>query len=150
MGNQQNNQQNNINCVKSLVNEIYSKSGNLDKADQWIANDVLLNDPATPQYKKGLKAFKELEGTYERAFPNKKTKIDEIFAADDKVVLRWTTVGKHTGSLRQLPASNKDFKVCGISIFKCIDGKVTEICQTWDTLGLYEQLGEVRHAHATH
>jgi steroid delta-isomerase-like uncharacterized protein len=109
-----------------------------------------MHDPATPNAKEGLQAFKSSESNYEKAFPNKKIKIDDIFATEDKVVVRWTCTGTHKGNLQGLSPTNKDVKFTGISIYTISNGKITEVNQQWDRLALLEQIGEVTPAHALH
>ncbi len=139
----------NINQTKKLFEEIYNK-GNLTMLDGLVANNVRLNDPATRQQKEGLKALKDTEASYIRAFPNKKVKIEDIMSSEDKVIVRWTCQGVHKGELQGISPTNKEFKISGISIYRFANGKVTEIWQSWDRLGLLEQIGEIQPALALH
>lgn len=141
--------QKNIELTRRLFDEVYSK-GNLSACDNLLAPNIKLHDPARPHQREGLAAFKELEKTYTQAFPNKKAKIDEIWAAEDKVIARWTCQGVHKGELEGIAPTNQEFKITGISIYRYNNGKITEIWQNWDRLGLLEQIGEIQPAHALH
>jgi steroid delta-isomerase-like uncharacterized protein len=141
--------QQNINLTKKLFEEVFNK-GNLHALNELIANNVTLHDPAAPHRNEGLECFKEIEKKYLEAFPNKKVKIDEIFGFEDRVVVRWTCKGVQKGKLDDLDATNKEFKITGISIYLFSNGKITEIWQTWDRLGLFEQIGEITPVHALH
>lgn len=143
-GNQQN-----INLIKRLFEEVFNR-GNLSLIDELISNNILMHDPASPNPRGGIKAFKDLESNYQRAFPNKKTKIEDIMSADDKVIVRWSCQGIHKGDLQGISATNNQVNVTGISIYKLANGKISEIWQSWDRLGLLEQLGEIQPAHALH
>jgi steroid delta-isomerase-like uncharacterized protein len=65
---------------------------------------------------------------------------EDIFAAGDKVVVRWSCVAKHTGDSLGVPATNKTVKFSGISIQQYNDGKLTRGWDNWDQLALQQQL----------
>jgi predicted ester cyclase len=78
---------------------------------------------------------------YRAAFPDVKITIDDVIAADDKVVLRWHSEGTHRGELEGLAPTGARGSVTGISIDHWKDGKVVESWTEWDNLGLARQLG---------
>lgn len=141
--------QQSLTLIKRLFDEVYTK-GNLNLIDELVATNVRRHDPARTEHETGIQAFKELERIYKQAFPNKKLKIDDIMAVDDKVVVHWTCTGTHKGDLEGIPATNRDFKITGITIYRLANGKITELWQNWDRLGLLEQIGEVERASALH
>ncbi len=142
--------QQNIQQTKKLFDEIYSK-GHLNLLNEFFDSHIKLRDPAAPGFKGGLSEYKERETMYKNAFPNKQLKIDDIFAVDDKVVATWTCTGAHKGELQGISPTNKSIKVTGITIFRFDNnGKVTEITQSWDRLGLLEQIGEIEPSLALH
>jgi steroid delta-isomerase-like uncharacterized protein len=65
---------------------------------------------------------------------------EDIIASDDKVVVRWSCVAKHTGDSLGLPATNKTVKFGGISVQQYKDGKLVRGWDNWDQLGLQQQL----------
>lgn len=67
---------------------------------------------------------------------------DEI-AAGDKVVLRWTFRGKHTGAGAGVPPTGKEVIATGINIFRIADGKIAELWVESDDLGELRQLGVI-------
>lgn len=145
------NEQQNLTVAKKFIEEIYSK-GDLKQIEQLCSQDIKLRDPATPNFKSGLSNFKEHENMYKTAFPNKALKIDNIIAAQDWVIVHWTCQGTQKGTFQDHPATNKNFKISGISCLRIASGKICEIDQVWDRYGLLEQLGIVErsnaHAHA--
>jgi steroid delta-isomerase-like uncharacterized protein len=138
-----------ITLVKRLFDEVFSK-GNLKVADEIVAENVKVNDPASSHFRGGLSEFKQIEAKYDKAFPHKTCKIDDIFAIDDKVVVRWTAQGTHKGDFQGVSPTNSNFKISGISIYRFSNGKIVEIYQEWDRLGLLEQIGEVQPVAALH
>ena len=127
--------------IRRLFEEGFSK-GNLSIMDEVCANNVRLHDAAQPNLKEGLTTLKEVESNYNKAFPNKKVKIDELITADNKIIVRWTCQGVHKGNFEGISPTNKPFTITGISIYGFTNGKINEIWQTWDRLGLFEQIGE--------
>lgn len=129
--------------VRKLFDEVYSR-GNIAKLDQFMASDVRLVDSAAPSFKGGLATLKQIEQSYETAFPGKSLKIDDIFATDDnRVVVRWTCTGVNKGQLDDISATNRSIKINGISVYSFKGDKITEVYQSWDRLGLLEQLGVI-------
>lgn len=136
--------------LKRLFDEVYTK-GNLAVLKEICSPKIKLHDPAAPNFKGGIEELKERETMYKNAFPNKELKIDELLmAGDDKVIVRWTCKGTHKGELQGMAPTNKNFQITGISIYKLENGKITEIWQNWDRLGLLEQLGEIHPTVALH
>lgn len=67
---------------------------------------------------------------------------DEI-AAGDKVVIRWTFRGTHTGAGAGVPPTGKEVVATGINIFRLADGKIAELWVESDDLGELRQLGVI-------
>lgn len=116
-------------------------NGNLDTADELYAPDYVNHDPVSPEVPPGPEGVKQLAKMYRRAFPDLRFAIDEMLAAGDRVVTRWTGQGTHRGALRGLPPSGRQARVTGISIHRIVGGRIVETWVNWDTLGMMEQLG---------
>lgn len=138
-------------CVaiaKKLI-DCFNKNdaNNLNVFDETLDQKVKYRDLHSPDKAKDLNAFKQAEKEYITAFPNKKVKIDEVLAVgDNKVILRWTTTATHKGNFHGIAATNKEIKYCGMTLFQCSNNKIVEAWQSWDRLGLLEQIGAL-HAH---
>lgn len=141
--------QENTNLVKRYFEEVYNK-GNLNAMDQFLASNLTIHDLALPNQKETLREYKEAQNSYKKAFPNRQAKIDDIFATEDKVAVRWSLQATHKGDFQDISATNKNIKITGISLYQVRNGKITEIFQQWDRLGMLEQLGEVQPATALH
>jgi ketosteroid isomerase-like protein len=68
--------------------------------------------------------------------------IEDIIAEGDKVVARLLRQGTHQGWL-DVEATGKPTTTHGIYIFRVAGGKLVEAWDTWDELGLLEQIGAV-------
>ncbi len=126
--------------ARRSFDEIWN-NGNLDTADELYSPDYVNHDPVSPEVPPGPEGVKQLAKMYRRAFPDLRFAIDEMLAAGDRVVTRWTGVGTHRGALRGLPPSGRQARVTGISIHRIAGGRIVETWVNWDTLGMMEQLG---------
>jgi steroid delta-isomerase-like uncharacterized protein len=77
------------------------------------------------------------------AFPDLNQTVEETVAEGDKVVVRFTARGTHTGELMGIPATNKSITVGGIAIFRVVNGKVVEVHEVFDEMSLMQQLGVI-------
>jgi predicted ester cyclase len=67
-------------------------------------------------------------------FPDLQWQPDEVIAAGDTVVSRWTFRGTHT-------PTGKPVTMTGITIYHFFDGKIVEQWDEYDSLGMQRQLG---------
>lgn len=67
--------------------------------------------------------------------------IEDVIAEDDRVVVRLTSSGTHTGTFMGIPASGARYSIPEIHIFRIRDGQVAEHWHEFDKLSLMQQLG---------
>src|ERR1700723_3803256 len=82
------------------------------------------------------------------AFPDMKLTVEDAFGADDKVVVRWSSVMTHTGDHLGMPATNRNVRITGITIARIADGKIVQGWDNWDQLALMQQVSDTRSATA--
>jgi uncharacterized protein (TIGR02246 family) len=84
--------------------------------------------------------------SYYQSFPDYTHEIEDVFAADDKAVVRVSFSGTHTNEYTGIKPTGKKFRYKGIQIYQFKDDK---ICNMWiveDELGMMTQLGlELRY-----
>ena len=66
-----------------------------------------------------------------------------MIAKGDKVVVRWTLHGTHTGEFWGVPPTHKVITYSGINIWRLRDGKIVEEWGSMDMLSVLQQLGLV-------
>lgn len=115
--------------------------GKLELADELMAADVTIHEPATPALPDGIEGARQLVSTYRSAFPDLHFTVEDVLAEGDKVVVRWTGRGTHNGDLPGIPATGRNSTVTGISIDRFENGKVAESWINWDTLGMLRNIG---------
>jgi len=89
----------------------------------------------------GHEAYRQLGAAYFSAFPDIHFTIEDMLAEEDKVVIRYTTRATHRGELMGILPTGKQVTVSGISIYRIASGKIVEEWDSYDNLGVMQQLG---------
>lgn len=75
------------------------------------------------------------------AFPDMHHEIGEVFATEDRVLVRFVLHGTNTGSFFGMPATGRAVTVPAHVILHVSGGKVTTLFGIFDEAGLLRQLG---------
>jgi len=75
------------------------------------------------------------------SFPDLQHTVEEMVAEDDRVVVRFSAHGTHTGAWMQFPPTGKSIHYTGVTWARIADGKILEHHTWWDKAGLIEQIG---------
>lgn len=133
---------------KALIREYlegFWNRGEIEYADRTVAQDAVLHDfedspfPLSP----GLEGLKENHQIMRQAMPDFHLTIDDMIAEGDKVVIRWTGAGTHTGPFGEIPATHRFARFTATAVVRIADGKMVEGWQNLDTMGLMQQLGVI-------
>ena len=127
--------------VEQYCNQVWNK-GHLAVADELLATNCACDDRLTPA--RGREGIKRHVEKLRSVFPDLRLRIEDMVAEEDKVVVRWSLQGTHKGELPTMGLRPTGEKVSftGISIYRLEDGKIVEIWQEGDYLGLVDQLEE--------
>lgn len=90
---------------------------------------------------RGPQEFEDFVRKIRGAFSEIQLTVEDVFAAGDKGVLRWSGVMKHTGDAMGIPASGRTVRLRGITVVRFVDGKIVEGWDNWDQLGMLQQIG---------
>jgi predicted ester cyclase len=129
---------------KALIRRYFEeidRTGDESVLDRYVSADFVDHGPApgcTPDFE-GLKvAFRMFRsgspGTH---------RIDDMIAEGDKVVVRVTGEGVHSGDLFGIPPTHREFTATGMAILRITDGKIAERWVEVDMLGVLQQLGVI-------
>ncbi len=121
---------------KEVVRRVYYELFNNDRFElipELYCEDCVARDPANTQTLNGHDTLLELLRAYRTALPNHQYEVLDLVAEGDKVCIRWM-VDVDT---------ERDLEVEGLSIVRFRDGRICEIWQHWDNLGLLKKLGAV-------
>ena len=130
----------NKNLVQRMIDEVMNQQ-NLDVIDELFAADYLMHDPAWPAEVKGPEGFKQWAGMMlDPYFSDSRITIEDMIAEGDKVAVRWTWSGTHSGEFMGIPPTGKQIAVTGISIHRFADGEFVESWAIYDSLGMMQQI----------
>lgn len=127
--------------VERALAEFYNP-GDLAVADELFAPDFVNHDPVAPDVR-DREGLKRLTAAHHAAFEDYQTAIEELIAAGDKVVKRWTFRGTQQGEWNGIPPTGKQVTITGITIYRLEDGKIKECWWGYDALGVLQQLGVI-------
>ena len=133
--------------VRRFYDEVWAR-GNLDVADEVFADEYERHDFRAGDPPAGPEGQKQIAAAFRAAFPDLTWKIDFILADGDLVAGRWTATGTHRGPWAGVEPTGRAMRFSGINVFRFADGKVVEIWNHRDDLGLFEQLGAPVYAGA--
>ena len=128
----------NLALVHRFLDEVVN-TGNLDGIDTLFAPDHVAYYPGFPPIQ-GLENWKQVADFSYSGFPDTHTTFEDEMAMGDKVVVRYTVRGTHTGAFMGIPATGKPVEYSGMAIFRIADGKIVEQWQVADQWGLMQQI----------
>ena len=131
----------NTRIVRRVFTEVFDKH-NLAVVDELFAADFVYHAPGNPDF--GREGLKEGFAAYLAAFPDARMTIEDIFAAGDRVAVRYTCRGVHKGEFMGVPPSGKEVTMSAILIHRLANGKMVEDWEWADNLGFMAQLGIVK------
>jgi SnoaL-like polyketide cyclase len=75
--------------------------------------------------------------------PRRIHEVLDLIGEGDKVAAGMPLSGTQTGQVLELAATGRRVHVGEMVIFRIIDGKIVEVWEEWDELGMRQQLGVV-------
>ena len=115
----------------------------LDLFDEIFAPDFVQYG-ADPDQVSGVEELKQFFVMMRSGFPDFQVTIEDLFAAEgEKVVLRFTFRGTHQGEFMGVAPTGKQVTMAGIDIFRIADGKIAELWNQEDVLGMMRQIGAI-------
>ena len=131
----------NAELSRRIFEDVWNRK-NLSAVDDIISADYVHHDANSPAAT-GIDGYKQFVTYYMSAFPDAQFTIHDAFTDGENEVTRWTVTGTHEGELAGIPRTGRRFSVTGISIGRVVNGKITESWNSWDALGMMQQLGVV-------
>ena len=127
--------------VRRLIEEAWNK-GNGAVIDEILSPAYVLHVPSpSPQINREV--YKQAISMYRSAFSDFRFTIDDMVAEGDKVVIRWTIQGTHTGEYMGVAPTGKEVALTGISIRRIADRMITEEWLASNMLNFMQELGVV-------
>lgn len=135
-------QEENKELVRRSNAELWGE-GNLDIIDEYVAEEYVEYNTASPEPIRGREGYRENVKRVRSAFPDLDVTAEDLVAEGDKVVTRYTITGTHDGPLMGIDPTGNKVEFEGISIGRLKDGQVVEGWSIIDVFGLMQQLGVI-------
>ena len=136
---------------KVLVRRFYKEvwdNGNVEFAERVFREDYVRHDLRPTTAASGAAGQARIAADFRRAFPDLRFAVDLVVGEDDLVVARWTASGTNTGLWGEVEPTGTRATFSGVNIFRFKKGKVAEVWNHRDDLGLMEQVGTHIHGGA--
>ena len=129
----------NMKNVRRLLEEVWTQ-GNLALLPEVMAHDSLCYPMPQLDPIRGCDEYMAFIAVYKGTFVDMSFKIEDQFAAGDKVATRWVThVTDPSGEVEQQSAVGEQLSIDGITItHHNSEGKIVAEWATWDTQSLLQ------------
>ena len=137
---------------KALVQRFYDEvwdRGNFEFAHEVFLDDYVRHDLRLTPAGHGAAGQAAIAAGFRAAFPDARWHVDLLFAEGDFVAARWTATGTFRGPWGSVEPTGKPVEFSGVNLYRFRDGKVAEIWNHRDDLGLMQQVGAPVYAGAT-
>ena len=131
--------QQNLGIAHRYFDEVMNQ-GKLEVIKEIMTGDFQFIIPTQP---KPFTGYEEMSGfvTYLRnAFPDIHFSVEREIATDNKVAVRWTIAGTHTGEFLGMAPTGNHIEDYGIDIFTFENGKIKTVHVNENDFGLFQQL----------
>lgn len=125
----------------------YAKDGFGDLAlwDEVVAPDFVSHF-CNQETIHGVKMAKEFEASLFQGFPKLQRTVEDVIAEGDKVAIRSTLRGAHTGNFMGILPTGKPVDVSDLTLLRIADGKIVEEWYELNLLAVMKQLGVIPSA----
>ena len=124
---------------RGIIEEI--NKGNSEYFNEFYSPDSLYYFPSNNPKPLSREESQEFVKGFFKSFPDLNFSIEELYAVDDRVIVRYILRGTHKGEYRGIPATGKKFEISSTFIIRIENGKVVEEREDFDQLGFWQQLG---------
>lgn len=126
--------------VRHFYDEVFTADNlNIAAIDRYLAENFIGHD--LPPGLNGRAGYKKFVGMFAASF-SQITPIEahQLISSGDKVAVRWSSSGTHTGEFMGIPATGQWITLKGIDIFRLAEGKIVDLWQEMDLLGILQQI----------
>jgi steroid delta-isomerase-like uncharacterized protein len=126
--------------VRRIFDEVWGAHRE-DRVEAYFATD-LVQHPELP----GLGGFEGVKASvrmFAAAISDDSNVIEDMIAEGDRVAIRWSATGTHTGELLGIAATGKPIVTTAITIYRFRDGKVVEGWTEYNSLEMMQRLGVI-------
>jgi predicted ester cyclase len=126
--------------TRRYFQELWNQN-NPEVIDEILVPEVLAQ--ASGQTFRGADAFRQRSKSLRSVYSEVSSTVEDQIAADDKVLVRWTFYGKHTGEYLSAKPTGKEAVATGMNLSRLAGDKIEEVWVESDDLDERQQLGVV-------
>lgn len=126
--------------MQGFIDEVIN-AHNVDMIDSYCTADFINHNPDPGHDGKGIEDLKATFRDFFTMFPDVHATTNYMIAEGDKVMAHMTMAGTNSGSMPNMPATNKSFSIQGIDVVTIKDGKASERWGFFDSMKMMVQLG---------
>ncbi len=112
--------------------------GRREAVAELLAPDAVFHEDSVDV--RGPEGFYPFFDRMTATFSDIHVQIEATMEDGDKICVRWSFTGKHTGDGLGVAPTGKTIRTTGISIVRVADGRLAEGWQNWDMLGMLQQI----------
>jgi predicted ester cyclase len=133
----------NVALFRNAVDLVWN--GDLERAGEFFASDVIVHHPIQKEPFYGLEGFKQFPRMLRQGFPDLHVTIERVISDGDRIGARWVIRGTHTGTFPLLPLRPTGRKITlpVNEILHVRDGKLAELWLELNILSVAQQLGVI-------
>jgi predicted ester cyclase len=128
---------------RQLVRRLYDECinpGRLERLADFVSGDFV-----GPGNGRGPESFAATIGALRAGFPDLAYKLEDVVADGDRVAVRWTLRGTHTGTFRTFSPTGKKIANRGFAVFHLAGGKIVGATVETDRLGFLLDIGAIAY-----
>ena len=126
--------------VRRWFEQVWNK-GRAESIDELLSERSVVHGLGTDLH--GPAGFKPFHAAYRDAFPDLALQIEHMLADDDLVAVHWSATATHGGGGLGFAATGKRVSFSGMTLIRVEGNKLIEGWNSFDQLGLLQQLGVV-------
>lgn len=133
-----NEQERNMDVIRRML--AAGDAGDLTVTEEVFSSDIVVHFGASDLARGDAL---ELIRSALSAFPDMQHDVEDLFAVEDKVVLRGSITATHRSEFQGIAATGKTITIGQIAIYRFEEGKIVEYWEQVDLLGMMQQLGAI-------
>jgi steroid delta-isomerase-like uncharacterized protein len=126
----------------ALVRDSFAafNAGDLERLLAVVAPDLVMHLAELPEPIRGRETWQHGFEMMKRAFPDLEAQIEDVVAADDRVAVRVSFRGTHSGEFQGIPATGRRIHYVSHEFYRVENGLIVEEWICSDTATLFRQL----------
>jgi predicted ester cyclase len=126
--------------TRRYFEELWTQN-NVAVIDEIIAPDVV--GRVAGQTFRNADTLRKRAGNLRAIYSDVRFSVEDQIAEGDKVLVRWTFLGRHTGKYLGAEPTGREVTSTGMNLFRLAGGRIAELWIESDDLGELQQLGVV-------